>query len=285
MFSTTSYFSLKISTHVCMRIRSRKFAHMGIMCTHIFYSYITTQTPGDLQDDTVVILLFLSFICLVFPTVGAWLLRWRAAPSNQMRLAAQMRKNGFPNSDIIKTHSAGVSNALVELIWSCSADWRKQWTLANVINRNHKSISHLVYQIMRQEKPSKVFPLNSEETHNGMNVHKDTQKRASKMGKQNGNRRGWVVFLTSLCKDFIHAWPRMDDAYWFLYAENGMRRRERRRRMKGDLLFYLLWKTKWQQYCNSVVMKLEHYRSFQAARKIIHNKLIISRQGEKQLQD
>lgn len=64
-----------------------------------------TQTLRDLHSEIVEILLFLSFICLVFPIVMAGLVRWRATPSNQMRLAAQMRTNDFSNSDIIK-HTA-----------------------------------------------------------------------------------------------------------------------------------------------------------------------------------
>lgn len=71
----------------------------------MFYSNITTQALKDLHSEIAEILLFLSFICLLFPIVSAGLVGWRATPSNQMRLAAQMRTNGFSNSDIIK-HTA-----------------------------------------------------------------------------------------------------------------------------------------------------------------------------------
>lgn len=56
--------------------------------------------------------------------------------------------------------------------------------------------------------------------HNSTDVHRETHfcthafthkaRRASQMESEMGNSKGRIVFLTSLCKKFIYAWPKMD---------------------------------------------------------------------------
>lgn len=125
-----------------------------------------------------------------------------------------MRTNGFSNSRIIK-HTAMVSDALLRLIWSCSADWRKQWTLANVINQDHiYFLSGLSNNEARETKQS--FPLTME---SHVDVHADTCCVHTHLPTIKDGVKWGVKWETDQQNGFYHPFVRYflkDDVRWNL---------------------------------------------------------------------